>query len=99
MKSGRIEMIANIIVWIIAAVIVACGVFLGVAALLSLFGSGDFVVGVIICLGLILFSMFIAFVFISVFKSLSNMLFYSSIFREYKREKGREESDEKYNIY
>jgi hypothetical protein len=98
-RLSWIEIVANVIMWAIAAVMVAFGIFLGVSVLLSLFGSGDYIVGVIICAGFILFGMFLAFVFISMFKFISNMIFYSGIFKDYQRRKNKGESRGKYNIY
>jgi len=90
-KHDWIGIAANIIMWIIAGSITVLGIFLGVAVLLSLIRTGDYIVGVIICLGLILFFMFLAFIFVSIYKMISNLLFYRGLYIDYKRRKNRGE--------
>lgn len=94
-KHDWISIFANVVMWAIAGCITLLGLFLGIAAVFSLFGTGDYVVGVIICAGLTLFGLFIAFAFISMFKFISNMLFYRSIFNDYKKRKERGDFDDK----
>jgi membrane protein implicated in regulation of membrane protease activity len=96
MKGNRIELAVNIVMWVIAGIIALLGLFLGIAAAYSLFGTSDYIAGLVICGGLILFGLFLSFVFISFFKFISNMLFYSSMADDYKTRKKGGKPDDKY---
>ncbi|MCL1794468.1 MAG: hypothetical protein FWG34_11440 [Oscillospiraceae bacterium] len=88
--------IVRIFVWAITAIIFGAGAFLGIAAASALFGSGDFIAGFVIGMGLILFGSILAFTLISMFKFISNTYFYSSMVGDYKKRKKRGELDDKY---
>ena len=85
---GRIP---DIIMWIIAGGIVLISVIFGIGIIISMISvhPGDYIAALIVGLGIIFFGAFIGFVFVSMFKFISNMLFYHGIISDYKRRKKR----------
>ena len=100
MKNNKtninIGFIANIVMWVISGIIVLFGILFGAGIAWSMLSvrPQDYIVAVIVCFGFIIGGLLIAFIFISVFKVVSNMIFYSDIYNDYLNSKNKEKSDD-----
>lgn len=95
-KLDWIGIVVNIVMWTISGAVMLFGLFLGVATFYSLWTTGQLVFGIIISLGFIAVSLIVAFTVISMFKFISNMLFYRGLASDYKKRKKRGEYYGKY---
>ena len=91
--KNRVETVVNIIVWIITGSIILFSFVLGIGIMWSMLSvhSGDIFAAVIVGIGIIFLGSFIAFIFISIYKLVSNLLFYHDLVMDYKRRKMRGE--------
>lgn len=95
-KHDWLEIIPNIVIGTVAGIIIAFGIFCGAATLYSLFKTGDYIIGVLICGGFIAGSFIIAFTAVSVYKAVSNMFFYRGLYKDYEKRKKKGETYGKY---
>lgn len=88
-KPDLIGIVLNVAMCVIAGAVVLFGVFLAVATLYSMFTTGQQIIGIIIAGGFIALSLIIAFTVITIFKAVSNMVFYSGLASDYRKRKER----------
>jgi predicted membrane protein len=86
-QRNRIELIANIIIWVIAGSVVLFSTILGIIGIVAIPSAGS----IILCCVFVFGSSFIAFTFITLCKVVPYIYFHSSLFKDYKRRKKRGE--------
>jgi len=93
-EYNRIEKTVNIIMWVITGCIVLFSLVFGIGIAWSMLSihPEDVFAAMIVGLGITVLGVFIAFIFISIYKLISNLLFYRGLFINYKRRKKRGES-------
>jgi len=90
---NRIETVINIIMWIITGCIALCSAAFGIGIIWSMLSihPEDVFAAVIVGFHIIILGNLGAFTFISIYKLISNLLFYHDLFLDYKRRKKRGE--------
>jgi ABC-type multidrug transport system permease subunit len=97
-KKDWVEIIANIIIWTISGSIALFSLLFGIGIAWAMLSAqpGDIIIAVSVC-GMIAFvGCVVAFLFLSIFKAVFNMLFYSIMAKDYVRRKKRGQYDDKY---